>query len=885
MANTFDVFLDYDNDGAFDAADEITSKLKRVDEWRQGIAMPLTQRVATPGRLVLTLDNTDKRFSPAWYNYLAAVKATSPANLIGYWPINDSTGSKAQDHSNNGRNGTIYGVTLGADGIGDYNSDGVFTAGTFDGINDYIDIYSAGLAGAFNPDALTVLVWGRVTGTWTDATGRVLVYLGADTDQNRLYFLKDASGYMNWAYEAGNVLKTQSDATGLHLKDLSADAWFCLAMTVSTAADQLIAYYNGAQWREIVTGLGTWAGALNSEFCNIGAKQTTPSVLFDGDLAHMALWDTVLTPAQISALYRAYAGRPVPNLPIRVRSTDGVDTWTVFRGVTLDFEPTPDVNGAQECRLTCTDHMGVLQADTLSVPLFENVDTDDVISAIVNETYAGEAASGYVLTSGGGDINTCTINGQVYTFADPLVDEPYNVLEQGIFTAQNLRAAINAEDGAGTKYGTGTARNNDVEAQDHLPVVDPIDPRQIDLYARVKGTTGNAITLEKDGAHIAISGATLSGGTDAPSGLTSFQAGEQTVDIAGDQWDPDTTSALQAIKDVVNAEQGFFFAARDGTLTFLNKDWQFLRAIATPAITVDNTHSGQSGGQYERYIFNRVIVTYTPRNTDDVGVVARSNTPIRVLANSGTQRFSPIIGWPGSGYTGAPSPGDSVVRIPFVDVDTGSICGAKDVLPLTPTTDYIVRPTSDPTSDDLTFAGFISGSFVVTGSGVEISLQNSCVRDMYVHDLQIRGTRLLRYDDQTVISENAASIAAYNRKPYRIRLALTTNENFARSIGNYELGRFKNPVSLVPSIIFRGDPVVNGVNVFSLDLGDIITLSEDQTGIAAQMYAIMGFRYGVNEAGTVWELECYLRSISDKTYWILGDATYGVLGYTTRLAI
>lgn len=96
---------------------------------------------------------------------------------------------------------------------------------------------------------------------------------------------------------------------------------------------------------------------------------------------------------------------------------------------------------------------------------------------------------------------TVTINGDVFTFAAAAdVNTPYEVAIGATLTetATNLKNAINAH-----RNDFGIA--NGVIATSSAGVV----------TVKSAGTAGNAVTLAEAGANIAVSGATLSGGTDS----------------------------------------------------------------------------------------------------------------------------------------------------------------------------------------------------------------------------------------------------------------------------------------------------------------------------------------------------------------------------------
>jgi len=196
-----------------------------------------------------------------------------------------------------GENVLLYqGVTLGGTGIGDGRS-----SMYFDGTNDYVNIYSAALASAFNGAEGTLLAWARVSGAgvWTDVTWRRVAVLKADTNNTIVLTRTSGNNQLACYYKAGGTeLSNITSAIG------GTTGWFSLGLTWSATGNVVQYYLNGATAGSNDTGLGTWAGSPASTLCVIGADSTVPSSVFSGDIGHVALWNTPLTAAQIASISR-----------------------------------------------------------------------------------------------------------------------------------------------------------------------------------------------------------------------------------------------------------------------------------------------------------------------------------------------------------------------------------------------------------------------------------------------------------------------------------------------------------------------------------------------------------------------------------------------------
>lgn len=222
--------------------------------------------------------------------YTNKVIALSP---IAYWPLAELSGATVVDESGNGRNGTYTAVTLAQPGIGDGR-----TAAAFDGATSFANVYSASLDSAFNNQELTLMCWFRVVaGTWTDATVRCAAHIGVDITNNYNALVKTGTNnQLRARYVAGGTIKSAVFTTA------APTTWQHMALTVSKAADEMKMYIAGTQQGGTQTGLGVWSGALVNTKCTIGAEQTTLTQPWLGNIAHVALWTSALSAAQIATL-------------------------------------------------------------------------------------------------------------------------------------------------------------------------------------------------------------------------------------------------------------------------------------------------------------------------------------------------------------------------------------------------------------------------------------------------------------------------------------------------------------------------------------------------------------------------------------------------------
>lgn len=216
---------------------------------------------------------------------------------IAYWPQAEASGTIVTDESGNGRNGAYKAAgepLLGQTGIGDGR-----TAPLYDGVNDFANVFSASLQGAFNGAEGTIAIWFKVAsaGVWTDATIRRLMYFQVDANNRARFEKSTTNNQIAAVYTAGGTAKS------VLWNNAGPLTWQHLAITWSKSADQMKFYANGAQIGSTQTGLGTWAGNLASGNTVIGASDSSSGgTPWSGYLAHAAVWNTALSVAQIATL-------------------------------------------------------------------------------------------------------------------------------------------------------------------------------------------------------------------------------------------------------------------------------------------------------------------------------------------------------------------------------------------------------------------------------------------------------------------------------------------------------------------------------------------------------------------------------------------------------
>jgi len=219
--------------------------------------------------------------------YFDKVMDVAPANLIGYWPMNESGGSSI-DYSGQANNGDYRGVTFGAAGIGDG-----FT-GTQFGVGARNNIFSAALTSDFNGNTGSFHIWGMVNDitVWSDGAIRYAMEMNSGSG-NRVFISKGtATSTLAFGKRGSGGAFRQVVINNFALTDFVG-----FGITWSNSASRIMAYINGATSGTLATP-DQYNNALIES--NIGAQTIATANPWNGILAHGALYNIELPPESMT---------------------------------------------------------------------------------------------------------------------------------------------------------------------------------------------------------------------------------------------------------------------------------------------------------------------------------------------------------------------------------------------------------------------------------------------------------------------------------------------------------------------------------------------------------------------------------------------------------
>lgn len=220
--------------------------------------------------------------------YRTEVLADSP---VGYWPLDETSGTNADNLGSATADGTYSGVTLGAAGP----LIGGSTAATFDGVNDRVSVGQVSDFGISGD--VTIEAWVYWDGI---AEGRIL-YVGNNTDTVTTYRLEvDAFGILKLyaTPPEGGDARAASGVSGI-----SSGVWTHVAAVREGSTTRF--YINGAT--DIVDA-GSTTTASTNHFVYVGDSATSAAP-WDGRLGRVAVYPSALSPERIAAHYAATADK------------------------------------------------------------------------------------------------------------------------------------------------------------------------------------------------------------------------------------------------------------------------------------------------------------------------------------------------------------------------------------------------------------------------------------------------------------------------------------------------------------------------------------------------------------------------------------------------
>lgn len=350
-----------------------------------------------------------------------------------------------------------------------------------------------------------------------------------------------------------------------------------------------------------------------------------------------------------------------------------------------------------------------------------------------------------------------------------------------------------------------------------------------------------------------------------------FDTGYNTFAMAFDGYTKTNATSVNAIDDTVDSEFGETWIDRDGTIRFGNWSFKVRQAAKASVLTLTSASNTEPYDMIvmadPSTIINRAVVSYRPRQTI-AGTIALGKI-------TGSVAVPPAAG---------STPGTTTITIPFIDANSGrTIAGTSVIIPLVPTTDYLVNERTDATGVDYTTSPYFKiVCTTLNASEVVFQLYNYASGQLQVNKLQIRGTGIYTYNPSVIsvdapfiiTSDSTASLTRYREHVYTRNPAFTTDANFINAWAKYYLSQYAEWFTEAQQLMFQNtDRTNSGVDLLSIEINDPVTLTDAQSGLSATKHLVRGIAYDLAPGGT-GSIAFTLARADSTPYWVWDTSTW-----------
>ena len=327
------------------------------------------------------------------------------------------------------------------------------------------------------------------------------------------------------------------------------------------------------------------------------------------------------------------------------------------------------------------------------------------------------------------------------------------------------------------------------------------------------------------------------------------------------------SSGAQAITGVIGVAdscQGQIFVSKDGTFTYINRHtWSTKVSDFTFTEAMLDRDGGVEVPSDLQGVWNDVTAAAHPKSVSASIVLCGITSAVFVGAGQTIEFF-----------------------LDYRDPNsTDRLIAGKNFTATAENTDYEARPNADGTGADLSanltvtvdeFAAKAkftvtnngaTGAYLVNGSGTPLC--------------QLRGDGLI---DNQADRRRSTSTQAYGTRKLEIDLPYQADGDFAQDVASFNRARFESLADQVSALRFdpqRSDALM--VEALTCDIGEVKTVTETMTGLAALNVFVMGVEMEVTK-GDYLRVRYLTAPASPFRFWQLGTTGSGELGESAVLA-
>ncbi len=230
---------------------------------------------------------------PVLYEKGSNLSLASGRGLVGYWPMDEGTGTVAYDASGNGNTGSWNGTQAGISGYYSPGKVGPW-AGYFDGTNNYVSSSNQTFSD------FTVCAWVNTANKGS----------GAQHYQLMEIISSEVPGLANdWGFGINNSGDLAfgdgggSDITFSSSNAVNTGIWMYACATRAISTGRISLFVNGAQTG---SGIGNVGNLLTGNTrILLGYEDDTPLTPFQGLIDDARIYNRALSPAEIQEMYNA----------------------------------------------------------------------------------------------------------------------------------------------------------------------------------------------------------------------------------------------------------------------------------------------------------------------------------------------------------------------------------------------------------------------------------------------------------------------------------------------------------------------------------------------------------------------------------------------------
>lgn len=329
----------------------------------------------------------------------------------------------------------------------------------------------------------------------------------------------------------------------------------------------------------------------------------------------------------------------------------------------------------------------------------------------------------------------------------------------------------------------------------------------------------------------------------------------------GRAWQPEATTALDALRLICETVYGRFFITRAGQATFYSRD-RAQNPLAPARLVVDGSTplDGLRVSIGIGPVLNQAQVTVYPVETlDALQTVWAARTVMRL------------------------APGEARTIFGLFRDATGARVGAVNVQPLAPGADYQIWTHGDATGYDLTTAPGVSVTAEAEATRIRVTLTNATVHVLYVTRLQVWAQPVVTYDPITLVAATPASLDAYEVRARALDLPMQPDPVFGRALAQYLVGRFGDAALNAERIEARGRAQIGATGIFEVEIMDKVVIDEPQSGMQGAAHWVRAVAYDLDRAG--FAATFFLERADERTYCLLDAAGYANLDTSAALGL